>query len=370
MRLLHVLAPSHVGGLESVVRMLGRGLVRNGHEVHVAAILDAEPEAHPVIENLRAAGVDVHLLVLPGKAYFRERAEIRALCRRLMPAAVHTHGYRADVIAAAAARRSGVPVVTTLHGFTGGGWRNRLYERIQRRAVRRHAAVVAVSRPLAERMRHGGVPAERLVVIPNAWDQAAMPASLSRSTARELLGVRGDRAHIGWVGRLTAEKGADVLVEALANLHDLPVVASFVGDGPERAMLERRAASLGLNGKVRWHGLLPEMGRLFAALDVFVLSSRTEGTPIVLFEAMANGVPVVTTDVGGVPDVVSPTEALLVPSDEPRALAAAIRETLADRARAAGRAGAAARRLQHDFAVEPWIAKYEAVYDRVQARAS
>jgi glycosyltransferase involved in cell wall biosynthesis len=116
---------------------------------------------------------------------------------------------------------------------------------------------------------------------------------------------------------------------------------------------------------VRWLGNVAEAARLFAAFDVFALSSRTEGTPIVLFEAMAACTPIVASAVGGVPDVVSPAEALLVTADDPAALAQAIRSVYADPAAAAHRARLAHERLASDFAPGPWLERYERIYRSV-----
>src|SRR5207245_7018221 len=101
----------------------------------------------------------------------------------------------------------------------------------------------------------------------------------------------------------------------------------FIGEGPGRRQLKARARRLYPDGegRVRWHGAVRDAGKLFTAFDLFVLSSRTEGSPIVLFEAMAAGVPVIATTVGGVPDTVSTEEAVLVPPEHAPALAAAIR---------------------------------------------
>jgi glycosyltransferase involved in cell wall biosynthesis len=109
-------------------------------------------------------------------------------------------------------------------------------------------------------------------------------------------------------------------------------------------------------------GQVTEAARLIKAFDVLVLSSRTEGTPMVLFEAMAARVPVVATAVGGVPDVVSQNEALLVPPDRPDELASAIAAVRNDPAAARTRADAAAKRLATEYAVGPWVERYAAVY--------
>jgi glycosyltransferase involved in cell wall biosynthesis len=364
---LHLVAPSEMGGAERVVHALATGQRRAGHRVCVAAVLGRGVVNHPFVEPLVQAGVDVAPLRLPPRAYLRERAAIVDICRRIRPDVVHTHGYRVEVVDAGVVHRLGIATVATVHGFTGGDWKNRLYQRLQRRALRRFDAVVAVSRPLAGELARAGVPADRLHVVRNAWPEGADgEPPLSRDRARRMLGVPADRFHIGWVGRLTAEKGADVLIAALASLREVPLVVSVLGDGRLRPRLETLAARRGLGDRIRWFGNLPAARQLFAAFDVFVLSSRTEGTPIVLFEAMAAGAPIVATKVGGVPDVVSPQEALLVSSDDPAALAGAIRCVHADSAAAVARASRARDRLAREFAIAPWLARYEHIYRSVR----
>jgi len=361
---LHVIAPGDVGGAERVVHTLATGQHQAGHQVRVVAVLANGADRHPFLAPLDKAGVETIPLRVPPRAYRRERTAIEELCRRFRPDVMHTHGYHVDVVDAGAARRAGVRTVTTVHGFTGGDWKNWIYERLQRRAFRRFDAVVAVSRPLARDLERTGVPSVRVHMVPNAWP-ASDPPPLPRDQARAQLAVPNGRFHVGWVGRLTPEKGADVLLAALARLTDLPVVASVVGDGRGRPALEQLAARLGLGDRVRWLGNVAEAARLFAAFDVFALSSRTEGTPIVLFEAMAARTPIVASAVGGVPDVLSPQEALLVGADDPAALARAIRSVHADPAAAADRARRANERLAREFAPGPWLEQYERIYRSV-----
>ncbi|HEX7090785.1 MAG TPA: glycosyltransferase [Longimicrobiales bacterium] len=361
--ILHVLAPARVGGLERVVHALAIGQHRAGHDVRVAAVLEPGAEEHPFVRPLEDAGVPVVGIVLGSRSYLRERRDVARICRAGRPAVMHTHGYRTDVLHGGLARSLAIPVVTTVHGFTGGGLKNRVYEWLQRRAFRRFDAVVAVSRPLGEALGRAGVPRHRLHVVPNAWPGDRHLEE--RDAARRALGVPADAFHIGWVGRLSPEKGPDVMLEALGQLRDLPFVASFIGAGPEQPALERRAARLGLAKQVLWHGVLPEAGRWFRAFDVLVLSSRSEGTPIVLFEAMAAGVPIVATRVGGVPDVLGEGAALLVEPEAPAAIARALRAIHEAPAAAAERARAARERLAREFSMEPWLARYEAIYRAV-----
>jgi len=350
--------------MERVVEALAAGHQRRGHRVAVAAVFTPGRAEPPLLASLRRSGVDVHPIQLPGRRYLRERVTIGRLCAALRPDVVHTHGYRPDVLDAGVARRYGAPVVTTVHGFTGGDWKNRLYEYLQVRAYRRFDAVVAVSRPMTEQLARAGVPAERIHCIPNAW--AGEAPTLSRDAARRALGLPATGFVIGWVGRFSREKGPDVLVQAMPWLADLPVTAAMVGDGPARAAAQAQATRLGVADRIAWPGAVPDAARLLPAFDVFALSSRTEGTPIVLFEAMAAGVPVVASRVGGVPDVVGDAEAVLVPGENPRALADALRGVIADPASAGARAGAARRRLETEFAAEPWFEQYEGLYRAVQ----
>ncbi len=367
MVIVHLVEPAEYGGRERVVQMLSQGLHSLGHEVHVIAVGSEAEALEPFCSPLADSGVRTHTVVVPPRGYTRERAAIADLCGRLRPEVVHTHGYRPDVMHGGGLQRLGLPVVTTVHGFTGGGWKNRFYEWLQIRAFRRFDAVVVVSRPLVDRMARAGVPRTRIHAIPNAWRPSSPDVPpLERVAARAALGIPRDDFVIGWVGRLSREKGADVLVRALPHLRDVPLAVSVVGTGPEQSGLQASAGRLGVDRRILWHGAVPDAGRVFKAFDAFVLSSRTEGTPVVLLEAMAAGVPVVTTRVGGVPDVVSPAEAVLVRSDDPGGLAAGIRAVYDDPVAARRRASAAAARLMRDFSVAPWLERYETVYAQVR----
>src|SRR2546430_12994194 len=175
MVVLQVVAPADFGGLERVAHALAHGLHGLGHDVHVAIVLDVAAERHPFLTPLADCGIATLALELPMRAYWRERRAVAALCRRIRPDVIHTHGYRPDVVDASVARKLGIPAVTTVHGFTGGGWKNRCYEWLQRRAFRRCDAVVAVSRPLGGRLGRAGVPPGRLDEVPDAGHPTAPP---------------------------------------------------------------------------------------------------------------------------------------------------------------------------------------------------
>lgn len=360
MIILHLLAPARVGGLERVVQSLAIGQQARGHQVAVAAILDAEDKAYAFFEPLARAGIPVHRIIAPQRAYLRERRAVRSLLRRINPHVVHSHGYRADVVDSGVVRRLGVATVSTAHGYTGGHWRNRAYETLQRLSFRRFDAVIAVSEALGKLLRGAGVSSERLHVVPNAFVQIVTP--LDRSAARASLGLPAEGFVVGWVGRMIREKGLDVLLDALPFLPDTDIVVCAIGAGPERQVQEQRAHLLGLGDRIYWAGLLPDAGRYFPAFDVYVISSRTEGLPISLFEAMASQVPIVTASVGGIPQAVTPDHAVLFEPERSTALALAIQSVHNDGAGAAKRALRARQRLQSTFDTATWISKHEEIY--------
>lgn len=368
MDIVHVIAPGDAGGSNTVVRLLAREQQARGHGVRVIAILDERAaDSHPFVREAREAGVEPTTIPLPPRAYGEERRQMSSALRSRRPAVVHTHGYRADVVDGGVARALGIPVVTTVHGFTGGSWRNRGYQWIQRRAFRRFDAVVAVSEPLQAELVAGGIEPRRVHLVPNAFRRGAN--HLDRRAARTALGLDPAAIVVGWVGRLSREKGADVLLDALAIATEWGTVqASIIGDGPERQPLERQAAAARISSRVHFHGMMPNAERYYAAFDFFVLSSRTEGTPMALFEAMASGVPIVATRVGGVPAMLAATEARLVPSEDPAALAAALRGCVEHPIAAAERARAARARLDAEHGVESWIERYDAIYEAVGRR--
>jgi glycosyltransferase involved in cell wall biosynthesis len=364
--IVHVLSPGASGGLETVVHALARGHADAGHTVRVVTVSD-DDAASRFLE--RFAGTDVHTSSLKarGRHYALERASARSLFRQLRPDVVHTHGNRSDVVDAAAARSVGIATATTVHGYTGSTLLNRVYGYVQRLHMRSFDAVVAVSTPLATALSSHVHPS-RLHVIPNGFIPEAEP--VDRLLARRRLGVNDDRFLIGWVGRLSPEKGPDVALAAISRLalfaRQEALELAVIGDGPERTNLQRLALQLGIEPLVRWHSTRDDAALLMKAFDVLVLSSRTEGTPMVILEAMSARTPIIATRVGGVPEMLSSEEALLVPRDDPEALASAILDVMLARADAFTRAFRAGNVLSTRYDGAAWLERYAVLYRQLR----
>jgi glycosyltransferase involved in cell wall biosynthesis len=359
--IVHIAAPARFGGLETVLQALLPAQQRMAHEVCFAPVLaPEEAHSHPVVHGLAGRGVTVRPIISGARAYLAERRQVAQVLGDIDADVCHTHGYRPDVVDAPVARRLGIPTVTTVHGYTGGGWKNRVYERMQTRSFRHFDAVVAVSGRLRSDLIARGVPDQRITVIPNGWE----PANdiLPSDDARKALGLDPSAPHIGWVGRLSPEKGPDVLLRAIPKIEPHTLRVSFLGDGPMRPECVELAERLGVGERISWHGPGPGASQLLRAFDAIVLSSWTEGTPMILLEAMAAGVPVVATAVGGIPDVVSAREANLCEPGDEAGIAAAINDIVQHPVEARRRSGRARERLAEDFAITAWATRYQGLY--------
>lgn len=367
-RVAHLAAPGAYGGLESVVGMLTSGLVARGAECSLILMVEPGAKRPELWSEAAAAGVRVVPIVTHSRNYLGQLRALRRHFRSGRPQIIHTHGYVMDVLAPMAAAGLGLRLVSTAHGMTGGGWKNLLYERLQRRAWRRFDRVIAVSRPLSARLIAGGLSATQCVIIQNGW--AAPREFLARREARAELGLAQDDLVLGWVGRFSAEKGPDLALRAMALLPDSPAVLVMVGSGREESALRSLATELALTSRVRWAGPIPSAGRLMHGFDAFILSSRTEGTPIALLEAMAAGTPAVVTAVGGVGDVISDREGWLAQKAEPALLARAIAEALAQPDARRNRAASGVTRVASQFGLGPWLDRHAELYRRLVAETT
>jgi glycosyltransferase involved in cell wall biosynthesis len=270
------------------------------------------------------------------------------------------HGYKANLVGRVAARRVGIPAVAVSRGWTGESAKVRVYEALDRWHLRFMDHVVCVSDGQAAKVMRAGVPADRVSVIRNSARPEAFANPDPRFRAKLVAHFPGDamvRRVVVAAGRLSPEKGFAVLVEAAAQFLAADPGAGVVlfGDGPERPLLERRVADLGLSERFALPGFTRNLDKFLPWADVAVLPSFTEGLPNVALEASAAGVPVVATAVGGTPEAVTDGETgLLVPPGEPGTLAARVADLLGDvmSRRLMGEAGRAFVRERFSFATQ------------------
>lgn len=327
LRIVHAVLSLDVGGLERIVLGLVRAARRNGNSVAVVCI----ERRGQLADHAEAEGAEVASLEKPPGRWPEYVGRAARVLDNLKPDVIHTHQIGAAwYLGRAAVSRGGPPVLHTEHGnhfARTTGWLEALKARLFfRNAGQCIDRFCCVSREIAQAAtRWGTIPTKKIDIVPNGIDPDRANGS-PRDEVRAKLGLSPRAFLVGTVGRLAEVKRQDVLIRAFALLH-VKVPEShlvLVGDGPDRVALEALAMSTGVADRVHFVGYQNNPEEYFRALDVFALTSRSEGFPVSLLEAWSAGRPVVSTAVGGIPEVVVDGETgILVPVGDDGALASA-----------------------------------------------
>ena len=308
-----------------------------GPAVEVAiAVFRRGSQSNPFIETARRAAVPVYALPEAGRFDRTVIPALRSLVSELKPDLIQSHAVKSHFLVRTSGLRRVAPWVAFHHGYTWPDLRARVYNQLDRWSLRAANRVLTVSEPFRRELIGRGVAPERIDVVHNAIDpQWGLRDRRPEASAalRAKLGIGPEKRVVLIVGRLSSEKDHRTLLEAAHRLQGSvpPPHLVIVGDGPERPKIEETIRTLGLVGSVTLAGQVPSAEPYYGIADICVLSSLSEGSPNALLEAMAAGVPVVATAVGGVPEMVSHGEsALLIQPGNCQAMTGAIASLLAD----------------------------------------
>lgn len=310
------------GGGEKWVVLLLKGLQERGHEVHLFCNFEE------IAQRARAEGVDASVAVLGGHLALWQAWAFAARLRARRPDALLLSTFKKVWLGGFAGRLAGVPRVVSRIGLDsdlpGKHWSYRL-------AFRRWVDAILVNADGIRREVVRGLPDYDPSRVATVYDGIALPATVpERATARETLGLPLDAPVIGSVTRLSRQKRLDRLVEALTLLPGVHCALAGVGELEEELRAEVRAAAV--EDRVHFLGYRKDVNTVLGALDVFVLTSEREGMANAMLEAMAAGVPVVSTRVSGAEEALAPDEAGRAPGiiveSTPGAVADAVRGLL------------------------------------------
>lgn len=341
MKVLSIIASAELAGAERHVETIAR-VVPAHHEIVALA-------PGPMVERWRGTGAEVHVIPAEGKFPVRALPRLAALIRRIAPNVVHAHTPKANALAALAVPRGRVAFVMTVHGshrqFAAARWTPAgAYLWADRRAARAASAVLCVCGADRRELVDAGFPASRLVILPNGVeDQEGWPVRRERGRPRV----------VAWAGRLSAEKRPELAIAVASRLRGHPRLGGFrmVGDGPLRASILRRCPAVG----IRHETGRPGLGSLWNESDILLNTSSSEGMSLSILEAMAAGLPVVATGVGGTPEAVGSGGRIVPPGGDGAViaeLAAAIRVLLEDDDAWEQAARAARERYQAEFGAD------------------
>ena len=380
MKVVRVIARLNVGGPALHVAYLTAGLAERGYDTTLVAGTIARGEesmafvadAHNVkIQPL----VELHREISPIRD-LRAIVRLAQLIRRERPTILHTHTAKAGAvgrIAALLARDARPPIVVhTFHGHVLRGYFGSVmsfaFRTLERLLACTTTALIAVSPEVRDDLVALHVaPASKFTVVRLGIDLAQRvdnDGERRRETRRQM-GLRDDTFVVGWVGRMTAVKNTDSVVQALRQLMErgIDAYAVLVGDGPDRDHLERYARDLGVIKRCLFLGYQEDVARFYDAMDVLLLPSINEGTPVSVIEALAAGRPAVATRVGGIPDVVRDgVDGFLVDLGDADALADRLADLAADPIRRAEMGASGRARVFERYAVERLVDDVDKLY--------
>jgi len=363
--ILHLITELNIGGAEKVVAQIAAHLSKDRYNTLVSCLYDPGLVADEIVKN----GIQVVDLGTRSKWDVRAAYQLFRLLRRENIQILHSHLFHANLLGRIAGKMAGVPIIiSTRHSVAIGGKGREL---INRWTTGWSDVTIAVSEQVRDaEMRWTGLGPGRLVTIYNGIDTERF-RSLDPKEAdafRHEFQIDQDAPLIGIIARFHREKGHSILIDASPGILDRFPKAKIllVGEGDTRAAIEEEVHTLGLSDSIMFAGIRQDIPRVLSALDLFVLPSLWEGMPIVILEAMAAGLPVVATRVGGIPEVVEDgVTGLLVPPRDPEALAEAIIALLQDRKRAEAMGRAGRKRVEKHFSAERMVHQTEALYEEL-----
>jgi glycosyltransferase involved in cell wall biosynthesis len=340
-------------------------------ELSVAAYRRGDDPESAFIQAARRAGLTVDVIHEQGRFDRSVIEQFRRIVAVRNPDIVQTHNVKSHFFL----RWSGIwherAWLAFHHGYTAEDFKMRCYNAANRWSLRAPGHVITVCGPFVAQLVGQGVRREKITVLHNSVQPFPPLSSEAVDNAKASLGIAEGTPIIVSVGRLSHEKGHVDLLAALAQVREAGQMfhAIFVGEGIERARIEETRAALGLQHYVTLAGLQHDVRPFFAMAQIAVMASHSEGSPNALLEAMAAGLPIVATRVGGIPEIATQEEtALLVEAHRPGEIAQAVQRLLQDPALRA-RLAAAAKTAAARYSPVEYRRSLTAVYERVLGAA-
>jgi glycosyltransferase involved in cell wall biosynthesis len=323
------------GGPEKTILNSPRYLHESGYRCICAYLRHPQDTEFQIVRD-RAKAKEVHLAEIDdyGIKDFGIVKRLKSFVAADPPAIWHAHDYKTNLLGLMLHRKYPMHLVTTVHGWVQQTWKTPFYYAIDRWCLRRYKRIICVSEDLYESCLKLKVPRERLSHIRNAIALEDYQTNLSSQAAREKLGVPQDVTLVLAVGRLSPEKGFDLLIRAVSELvtEGRSIFLAIAGDGGQYEELKALIESLSMQQHVKLLGFQADPRIAYRAADLYVLSSRREGLPNVVLEAMAMKIPVIATSVAGIPSLIQDgVNGLTIPTESVTALKDSIGRLLSDK---------------------------------------
>jgi len=313
-----------------------------------------------------AAGIPVIEIPESGRWDLKAVSHVKRIVRDFKPDILETHNIKSHLLVRATGLYREFPWIAWNHGYTAKNRLDRAYNRLDRWSLPGAYRLITVCGPFAAAIERLGIPRNKITVLHNWVNAHVRPADDEVFRVRQQLGL-ADQLVVLTVGRMSVEKGHANLLNAIALLKSRSELPKhrfvLVGDGPEEANLRRQAAQLGIEDRLVWAGFQKNIAPYYALATIYGLPSISEGSPNVILEAMAAGLPIAATRAGGVPEILeNDVTGLVVPTQNPQALSDAIQQLLLSPELRARLASAARRQVDTAHTLQAYRRKLTEFY--------
>jgi glycosyltransferase involved in cell wall biosynthesis len=365
-KILHVIGGGEIGGAEELVLTLMKLLDPEKYQPFLLCLCEG-----PFADLAARQGFPAGVIAMKHRLDLTTIDPLRRYIKEQHIDLVHTHGVRANLVARLAAAREGVPVVTTVHSVLRYDYDlpfKSVLARFLTRFTNKHSdKFIAISGAIAAEIRQMGVPDDKIVTIHNGLDTGKFFLPREAGEVKRDLNLDPERRTVTMIARLHPVKGHEYFLRAARQVMDTGFKAQFllIGEGVERRRLEQQVRQLGLAEVVKMPGYYSSIEDIYGVSDIICVPSVMEGLGLVVLEAMYFKVPVVASNTGGIPEIISDRiDGLLVEPRDSRGLAQAIMNILVDSDLAA-RLVAKGREKVNQFTLPGMAQKVEQVYEEV-----
>ncbi|MEW6145835.1 MAG: glycosyltransferase family 4 protein [Thermodesulfobacteriota bacterium] len=364
MKILHVYTGGgEIYGAERVICNLACEQIKSSMSLEV--VYFKRPGRNSFLELLNDSRIPVHVVDSRSRLDTGAFLTLRSICLRTSPHILHSHGYKGDIFLATLKRTlKGPVIVSTKHGSTDATSRTSFYERLGDMSLRYFDRVVAVSEYTKKKLIELHVPERKIEVIHNGIDVSSFSGA-EIGSLRQSLNISEDSRVVGFIGRLGPEKGITYLLEAADRIcrSTRDVYFVLIGEGILKKETENFVESRKLRDRIIVLGWRKDATDILLDMDMLLLPSLTEGTPMVILEAMAAGVPVIASDVGGIGEIIEDSRTgLLIKPRDPVAIVESVKALLDDGGLAERISRNAAREIESRFSARRMSEKYEKTY--------
>jgi len=367
-KVLQIISSLGVGGAETMILELSKGLDFLRVDNHIGVLSYTK---NPQIELPKAAqqnNLSVQVFNCRGRIDVRTMRDIKRFIRQHDIQIIQTHGYKANFYALLCSDAKKTIRIATCHPWTetGVSLKARFYTKLDKAWLNRFDKIVAISDAVKEEISQIGISNSKVTVIDNGIDVHRFNGPFTKESARKKFGLPANKFVVGTIGRMIEEKGHDIFLKAARSLvqRNSNLLFVIVGDGPLMNQLAKQRSQLGIEKHVLLLGRRTEIPELLKTFDLFVLSSLSEGLPMVILEAMAAQKPIIATRVGAIPRVIQDGDSGLLIEPNAADLQKAILELLGDRAKADRLAQLARERIIKHFSSKSMAEKYLQLYDQ------